>query len=1056
MGENVKPEPKGIALQEDESRPDYCNEAVFKRNCLPTRSYHIPDTSVLLNGAWDFHLASTPLEAPAPNASKDHHFGQVQVPGHWQLQGHGKPWYTNVQYPIPVCPPFVPTENPTGSYRRTFHVPSGWDSDSQLRLRFDGVDSAYHVWINDTLVGYAQGSRNPSEFDISPFVDRKGANELFVRVYQWSDATYIEDQDQWWLSGIFRDVHLISFPAAARIEDFFLRTDLDEKYENATLNASIDVLIQGSGTLELVLSELDINGGAVIGKSDVSIDQGTKQATIQLEVDSPKKWTAETPYLYVAELALKANDSEAVYKVQQRVGFRKVELIDGLMTVNGKRIRLRGVNRHEHHPLLGRSVPLEFAKKDLLLMKTHNINALRCAHQPHDPRVLDLCDELGLWVMAEADLECHGFYDAVARPQDIPEEMDYGERKKMTFPQAAEFTSNNPSWKPAYLDRIQAVVNRDKNHASVIIWSLGNEAFYGDNHKAMFEFATEFDPGRLVHYEGDEKAETTHMYSYMYPSVDRLIKHAKEEGVKDGKFDKPIVLCEYGHAMGNGPGWLEDYEQAFRDYPRLQGGFIWEWANHGLWKDDHDGPGYYAYGGDFGDKPNDGTFVMDGLLNSAHQPTPGLVEFKRVIQPVGFSLDGKDLKIENRYDFDDLSHLAATFKVERLGQKSVLVQAGSIELPSTPAGETGSVAVPLDAQRYEGEEEVYLTVSVVLKYSTSWASAGHEVAWFQHRLQTPRAQSQGDDLVSGNTLSSELSVSQDGSLVTVTGRTFTFTFDRARGGLKSWLTNGSMLLHSDPKTGVALVPSFWRPATDNDVPTYLPYWVRFGVDNLQSQLRSFSVDSSNSQKTIVKAHTFITPPVLNWGWDCEIEYTVHVTGALSIDVTRLSPTGSFPEHVPRLGLNLYGSKALEQVTWCGLGPGESYPDKKLAQRVGIWDVESVSELQTCYDVPQENGNRMETRWVTLKDPKLSGVGFRASRLNGQEDDSYFSFVASHHRDETIHAAGHPPDLVEDDATLIRLDAKVAGVGSGACGPAVRDDLQVKTEDAKFGFLIQPI
>jgi beta-galactosidase len=425
-----------------------------------------------------------------------------------------------------------------------------------------------------------------------------------------------------------------------------------------------------SAVLELTISELAKNGGAVIASETTSMDAKSEKVTLSASVKSPKKWTAETPYLYLAELTLKSEDSKTVlHKVQQRFGFRKVELKDGLMMVNGKRIRLRGVNRHEHHPLLGRSVPLEFAKRDLLIMKKHNINALRCAHQPHDPRILDLCDEYGLWVMAEADLECHGFYDAVARPLDIPESMDYGERKKLAFGKAAEFTSNNPAWKAAYLDRIQAVLNRDKNHASVIMWSFGNEAFYGDNHRAMFKYATEADPSRLIHYEGDEKAETTHMYSYMYPSIETLIKHAKEEGVVNGKFEKPIVLCEYGHAMGNGPGWLEDYEQAFRDYPRLQGGFIWEWANHGLWKEDHEGAGYYAYGGDFGDTPNDGTFVMDGLLNSEHQPTPGLTEFKKVIQPVGFSFADGELKIENRHDFTGLGHLTASFKMEQLGRE---------------------------------------------------------------------------------------------------------------------------------------------------------------------------------------------------------------------------------------------------------------------------------------------------------------------------------------------------------------------------------------------------
>lgn len=460
-------------------------------------------------------------------------------------------------------------------------------------------------------------------------------------------------------------MNLIAFPES-RVEDFFIRADLDAKYEDGTVNATIDIVAAAAGSVELTLSELPQDGGKILASKKVDIDQATKSVDIDLAVASPRKWTAETPNLYSVDITLQANNTSSAHKVTQRVGFRKVELKDGLMTVNGTPIRLRGVNRHEHHPLLGRSVPLEFARRDLVLMKTHNINALRCAHQPHDPRILGLCDELGLWVMAEADLECHGFYDAVARPLDIPEERDYEERKVLAFPQAAEYTSNNPAWKDAYVERMDALVQRDKNHASVIIWSLGNEAFYGQNLKAMFEYTTNFDPSRLIHYEGDAHAETTHMYSYMYPSIERLTKLVQEEGVKDGKFEKPVILCEYGHAMGNGPGWLEDYEGLFREYPRLQGGFIWEWANHGLWDGER---GFHAFGGDFGESPHDGTFVMDGLVNSKHEPTPGLTEFKKVIQPVGFAVEDGQLVVENRHDFVDLGHLAAHFKIEKLGEK---------------------------------------------------------------------------------------------------------------------------------------------------------------------------------------------------------------------------------------------------------------------------------------------------------------------------------------------------------------------------------------------------
>ncbi len=387
-----------------------------------------------------------------------------------------------------------------------------------------------------------------------------------------------------------------------------------------------------------------------------------------MSVKSPEKWTAETPRLYSVELSIAT--TSRIQTVYQRIGFRKVELKNGLICVNGRPIKFSGVNRHDHHPRFGRAVPLDFIRKDLLLMKTHNINALRCSHYPSHPQLLDIADELGLWVIDEADLECHGFYDAVARPQDIPEEMDYEERKKLTFSKAAKYTTDNPSWTAAYLDRMEQMVQRDKNHTSVIIWSLGNEAFYGRNHKAMYDYAKRVDPGRLVHYEGDPQAKSADMYSYMYPSVDHLIKLAETEGVNpDGTFEKPVILCEYAHAMGNGPGWLEDYEDAFRRYPRLQGGFIWEWANHGLWKEEAGGKSYFAYGGDFGDVPNDGPFVMDGLLYSTHQPTPGLTELKKVIQPVRLAVDGANLVISNLYNFVGLGHLTAAFKLEEFSER---------------------------------------------------------------------------------------------------------------------------------------------------------------------------------------------------------------------------------------------------------------------------------------------------------------------------------------------------------------------------------------------------
>lgn len=454
----------------------------------------------------------------------------------------------------------------------------------------------------------------------------------------------------------------------SRIDDFFVKTDLDDHYRDAVLRVNLD-LHNPEGEIELVLRD-PLKNKTEVGRIREPISSRHNTTEMKMKISEPRKWTAETPHLYHLEIILYSSH-EATVPVQiikQRVGFRVVELKNGLITVNGQPILLRGVNRHDHHPILGRAVPLSFIKQDLLLMKKHNINSLRCSHYPSHPKLYDLCDELGLWVMDEADLECHGFYDAVARPMDIPESMDYEERKKLTFSKAAKYTSDNPSWKKAYLDRMEQLLHRDKNHASIIIWSLGNEAFYGSNHKAMYDYAKSIDPGRLVHYEGDAQASSADMYSYMYPSPETLIKHATRNGIKNGKFEKPIVLCEYAHAMGNGPGALEEYQQVFRDYPRVQGGFIWEWANHGLWKEEGD-MAFYAYGGDFDDTPNDGIFCMDGLCFSDHTPTPGLLEFRKVIEPVKLFLDGKTLRLENGYDFIGLEHLTASYKLEALGER---------------------------------------------------------------------------------------------------------------------------------------------------------------------------------------------------------------------------------------------------------------------------------------------------------------------------------------------------------------------------------------------------
>jgi beta-galactosidase len=451
----------------------------------------------------------------------------------------------------------------------------------------------------------------------------------------------ISFKDMWWLSGIFRDVHLIALPSKARIDDFFIQTLLDDKYEHATLKVSLDLTLHKAGRVALSLEDPQ-NAGTLIAQCVSNIETGTSQHSISLHISHPQKWTAERPLLYHLVISLFSDDSDqAIQHIHHQVGFRRVELKNGLISVNGAPLFIRGVNRHDHHPRRGRAVPESFVRRDLLLMKKHNINAIRTSHYPSHPALPGIADELGFWLIDEADLECHGFGNC---------------------PDPHKWTSDNPSWRDAYLDRMRQVIHRDKNHPSVIIWSLGNESFYGQNHASMYHYAKDFDPGRLVHYCEDRGARTADMLSRMYLSVDGLVELAEEHG---DDFEKPVILCEYAHAMGNSPGSLKEYQDTFRSYRRLQGGFIWEWANHGLWVEAaHGKPGFYAYGGDFGDVPNDGNFVMDGLCFSDHTPTPGLLELKKAIEPVVAWIENGELIVRNEYDFISIDHLIAVFKVE--------------------------------------------------------------------------------------------------------------------------------------------------------------------------------------------------------------------------------------------------------------------------------------------------------------------------------------------------------------------------------------------------------
>lgn len=580
-----------------------------------------------LNGDWKFLYLEAPEYSPVGFEQEGFDtagWDTIEVPSCWQIKGYDRMHYTDVYYLFPLNPPFVPSQNPTGIYKRSFYI-EGIEKGFDRILRFDGVDSAYDVWVNGRHVGYSKVSRLPSEFNITEYI-KEGENELTVRVYKWSDGSYLEDQDMWWFSGIFRDVTLYTLQKM-HIQDCRIHADLDDSYQNGILNADIRLSVPG-GTVEWKLVSPE---GEVVLKGTESAEGD--QIHISKKLEAVRTWTAETPNLYRLELSY-GSEKENVHTISYRVGFRKVEIKNGNFTVNGKAILINGVNHHDYSPDGGRTVDPKVLLDDILMMKRNNINAVRFSHYPSLECIYDYCDEYGLYVIDEADLECHGFewahiYDRI---------------------------SDDPEWEAAYTDRAVRMVERDYNHPCIIMWSLGNESSFGINFKKEAEAVRRLDDSRLIHYEGDFEAEITDVYSTMYTRLKPLEELAKS---KD-KGNKPHIHCEYGHAMGNGPGCLADYQELYRKYKRLQGGFIWEWYDHGIQKKEADGSITYLYGGDYGDFPTNGNFCIDGLLMPDRTPSPGLLEYKQVICPVSVKNVGgqSDLyEIRNFFDFRNLSEI---------------------------------------------------------------------------------------------------------------------------------------------------------------------------------------------------------------------------------------------------------------------------------------------------------------------------------------------------------------------------------------------------------------
>ncbi|MEV0822187.1 glycoside hydrolase family 2 TIM barrel-domain containing protein [Nonomuraea rubra] len=890
--------------------------------------------SLDLNGTWRFRLSPTagvPDDFARPDYD-DTGWDDLPVPSHWVLQGHGAPAYTNVSFPIPIDPPHVPDENPTGDYRRAFDLPEGWTGG---RLRFDGVESFARIWLNGHELGFTTGSRLPAEYDAAPYL-RPGRNVLAVRVHQWSAATYLEDQDMWWLPGIFRDVTLTRSTA-----DVFVHASYQDG--RGTLS------FEGSGTLSV--PELGIDG----------LEPG---AEITVDVEP---WTAETPRLYEAVVTCPGET------VRVRVGFRTISIVDGVLLANGRPLLLKGVNRHEFHPERGRAVPYETMREDVLLMKRHNVNAVRTSHYPPHPDFLDLCDELGLWVIDECDLETHGFGQVGwrANPTDDPRYAD------------------------ALLDRMRRMVERDKNHPSIIMWSLGNEAGVGRNLAVMSAWTRDRDPSRPLHYEGDRSCEHTDVYSRMYAShaeVEAIGRH-EEDPLDDPELDArrramPFMQCEYAHAMGNGPGGLAEYQELFERYPRLAGGFIWEWIDHGLAHPTHE----YAYGGDYGEPVHDGNFVIDGLVFPDRTPSPGLLDLKKVFEPVRFEFGDGVVRVANHYGFTDLSHLRFTATVQAEGETLA-------EHPLDVPAAGGECKLPEPADGPNGER--WLTVRAVLAEDLPWAPAGHEVAWGQALLARPepREHVATEAFTHTGTGSGTGRASRRGGELTVGG----CVFDAATGRL--------VRLFGTEVEGPRL--DLWRAPTDNDRAAGLEArWRALGLHRLTHRVDDISTGDG------LTVRTRVAPADTDLGMVATYRWTFDGGLRLLLDI---EPEGDWRDPIPRLGVTMsLPGPAVDRVTWFGLGPGEVYPDTGMAARVGRWSA-TVESMQTPYVYPQENGHRADVRWAELGGFRVSGepvFGLTVRRWSALE----------------LAAARHRPDLVAGERVYVHLDLAHQGIGTATCGP----------------------
>ena len=996
----------------------YEDLSVLHENTMPARAYFIPaskrmdnlvehreesDRMQLLNGTWKFQYFNSIYDVQEPFFEKDYdteNFDEIQVPSVWQMAGYDTHQYTNIRYPFPFDPPYVPQDIPCGTYAHTF-VYHKDENAPKAFLNFEGIDSCFYVWINGSYVGYSQVSHMTSEFDITDLL-RDGENSIAVLVMKWCDGSYLEDQDKFRMSGIFRDVYILKRPKQA-ISDYHIKTRIED------MLAKVEIEMKFYSPLNVKISIEDRNG-AVVALGSIA-----EEGTAVLEIASPELWNTENPYLY--KLILETENEVIV----DHIALRKIEIKDQVIYLNGQKIKFRGVNRHDSDPVTGFTINLEQITTDLTLMKQHNFNAIRSSHYPNAPFFYEMCDKYGFMVIDEADIEAHGPF-MIYRKEDT----DYNRFKRWN-----EKIADDPVWEEAIVDRVKLMVERDKNRFCIVMWSMGNESAYGCNFEKALEWTKNFDPDRITQYESaryrnyDETYDYSNLdvYSRMYPALSEIQEYLDKDG------SKPFLLVEYCHSMGNGPGDFEDYFQMIQDNDKMCGGFVWEWCDHAIAHGTaENGKTIYAYGGDHGEEIHDGNFCMDGLVYPDRTVHTGLLEYKNVYRParvISYDKESGELVLHNYMDFDDLKdYVKISYE---LTQDGLVISKGKLPEVSAAPHSEGKINLKINVPE---SGKCYLKFIYHLKKELPLLDEDHILGFDEIEVSQKDAKCQlAEKWVEKTVTDSELQVSEDDTQIHIKGREFAYTIDRRTALFTEMKFAGREYLNHPMELNI------WRAPTDNDM--YIKSeWKKAHYD--KAYTRAYTTEVVQGKHGVkITSHASVVAETVQKILDVTITWKIEAAGKIDADIA-VTKDDEFPD-LPRFGVRMFLDKKLSAVRYFGMGPQESYCDKHQAASHGLYHA-NVDDLHEDYIRPQENGSHYDCEYVELNN---SRYGIVVSAENA------FSFNASYYTQEELEKKTHNYELTESDSVVFCVDYALNGIGSNSCGPVVLD--QYRFDDVLFRF-----